>query len=478
MSVKSKSHQSLLTAQISNLLDRMFKRSPIKDSILDGASDFYANQSQVDEINEGFDNREQRAPVKKKNIDVETDRNNFKQQLKSERVERNERMLNTCYEILELTEGDTFEETNRKSAQVLGTIQLLSYTEGSQVAKVNEMHKPLYKAILCLRLLDRLIITDTVNDSYVQHFLGDIRPEEYIKFKELDPEGYKVFTDEVKVAVIIAALVQDIGNYHPDAQTILVGPNEDKDPYRTLELEDRKNLLQINYRETIKFLIDGLGPGNYLGNSKKDRDLFTQQETRKLKFIKGLLKNAINPKDGIGNMLKVPQIYVSIVMSTKPNYNYKLIPKVYQALNQNAERGNCSQLVVDHLYKITGMFPQGFGVTYLALDAAGNSLERYEYAIVNHLYPANPEEPHCRMATRQMSFVGYGTDMVVHKTENLYFAESAKRLASMSKERLLEILEKLVSNYQERSELDLIPRCWHPRDFFTLKEHQKLWNKA
>ncbi|WP_448212627.1 hypothetical protein [Colwellia sp. MEBiC06753] len=470
------SHQSMFTKQVTNLLERMFINSPIKDTIIDGACDFFANQPQVEKITTELNEKLKSKP--KNQAELETELANFQQQLRSERMERHERLTNICYEIIELSEGETFNETVKKSSQLLGTIQLLSPTEGSQVAKTNEYHKPLYKAVLVLRLLDQLILDNAINNTYIQDFLGDITPDKYKEFKALDEAGYQVFVDEVKVALVKAALIQDIGNFHPDAQLILVGANQSKDPFRTLDVDERKELLQINYRETIKYLADGIGAGDYLGNSKKDRDLFKKQELRKLKFIRELLKGAINPKQSLANVIKVPQIYCSIVLSTKPNYKYKLIPKVYQALNQNAERGACSQDVVNCLYKVTGMFPQGFGVTYLALDAAGNSLQRYEYAIVNQLYPNNPEEPHCRIATRQLSFIGYGSDMIVKKTENLYFAESAKRLASMSKKRLQEILEKLVSNYQERAELDLIPRCWHPKDFFSLKENQKLWNRS
>ena len=61
---------------------------------------------------------------------------------------------------------------------------------------------------------------------------------------------------------------------------------------------------------------------------------------------------------------------------------------------------------------------------------------------------------------------------------NLYFAETAKSFSTISKERLNEILELLVSNYNERKQLDLLPRCWQPGEFFELKINQKLWNKV
>lgn len=54
----------------------------------------------------------------------------------------------------------------------------------------------------------------------------------------------------------------------------------------------------------------------------------------------------------------------------------------------------------------------------------------------------------------------------------------AKKIASLSKERLNEILELLSSNYKERQELDLLPRCWHANEFFSVKINQKLWNKV
>lgn len=489
--MNKKIHESILTAQIRTLLQRMFDRSPINDSLLDKAVEFFEGQGSVQEIHDQFAQKQVETETKLENsntkkqasnekvlANIETDKEKFAEQLALEKQTRLAHFHRICDEILELTEGDTFQETNRKSAQVLGTIQLLSPTQGRNVAVVNELHKPLYRAILTLRLFDRLLMDNHVEDTYISGFLGEYQAEQYQQLKELDETLFEAFKIDVKRAVLCASLLQDIGNYHPDAQVILKGKENNLDPFRTLEIEERKKLLQINYRETVRYLVEGLGVARYQGNSKEEREKFNKIEKSKLIFIRSLLKKSIAPKESIGNILKVPQIYASIVLSTKSSYNYKLIPRVFHALEQNAERGNCSARVVAALYKITGMFPQGYGVTNLPLDAHGHSLQRYEYAIVNQLYPENPEEPCCRIATRQLSFISYGSDLVVKKSENLYFKASAKRLARMSKERLLEILEKLVSNYTERAELDLIPRCWHPKDFFTLKDNQKLWNKV
>jgi len=82
------------------------------------------------------------------------------------------------------------------------------------------------------------------------------------------------------------------------------------------------------------------------------------------------------------------------------------------------------------------------------------------------------------MATRSLTFIGYGHDLVVKKTSNLYFVETAKAFSSISKERLNEILELLSSNYLERKKLDLLPRCWQPGEYFSMKTNQKLWNRS
>ena len=486
---KDKAQDSIFTNQIRNLLKRLYVESQIKDSLLDQARDYFTSQETVESIIEEFERKQVsinadiaqgNATAKQQKLlsQLEIERTLEEERQQAEREKRNTIVQNLCEEILELCEGATFEETNRKSAQLLGTIQLLSPMDGSKRIETHEQHKALYKAVLSLRLLDRLILDKKIDDAYVSKVLGDITPEQFQDLSSHCPETYQRYMRDIKFSVIIVALIQDIGNYHPEARAILEGENGDLSPFRMLEVEERKELLQINYRESVKFLTEGIGVTRYMGNSKKERDAFVENEKQKMVFMKRLLRKAVNPQNSIGNILKVPQIYTSIVLSTKENFSYKLIPKVFQALNQNAERGNCSQMVVDSLYQITGMFPQGFGITHIPLDAHGNSLERYEYAIVNDLYPTDPEEPNCRIATRQLCFIGYGSDLVVKKTENTYFKESAERLAKISRERLLEILEKLVSNYTERSELDLIPRCWHAKDFFSIKVNQKLWNRS
>jgi len=451
-------HQTFFTRQVQRLLDKIYGHSSLKDSLIDRAINYFENEEFKPSTDNSTDD-EQRLH-------------------KLECNERHASLSAICCEIIELSEGESFTETNRKSAQLLGTIQLLSYTEGKKVAQHNEKSKALYKAILALRLLDRLIIDGQIVEPNILKYINDCSGEKYLDFANQDMEVAERFIKHIKIPIVMAALLQDIGNYHPQAQEILCGSDGKLSPFRTLELDQRKALLQINYQQTIKYLTDALGKPIFVGNTKAERDSFYADEDEKIKFINMLLKSSVNPKKSIGNVLKVPQIYTSIILSTKTSYNYKLLPQIFQVLNKNAELGACAQGVVDALYKITGMFPQGFGVVYIPQGEFGEQSDGYEYAIVNGLYPHNPKEPLCRMVTRKLAFVGFGHDRTIKENSNLYFAPTAKKLATLSKERLNEILDLLSSNAEERKQLDLLPRCWHAKEYFSVKINQKLWNKV
>jgi hypothetical protein len=403
---------------------------------------------------------------------------NYQESLTSERITRHRFLETIVEEILSLSEGETFEESNRKSAKLLGTIQLLINTESPDVLQQNERSKSLYKAILCLRLLDRLVLDGQIRSPYIAARLSTITPAQYTEFEHYDAEKYLIYYQQVKVPIVMAALLQDIGQFHPDAQFILYGEALDKNPYRTLELHDRKALLNINYQQTMQYLIHGIGVNKYVGDSRKERDAFEKAEKEKLLFIKQLLKSAIKPEKGLGNLLKVPQIYTSIVLSTKPNYNYKLLPQVYQVLYQNAAKGFCYMPVVKALETITGMFPQGYGITFIPTDENGHPFDRFEYAIVTQLYPSEARQALVRTTTRNLTFIIRGVDVVVAEQQNLYFPQTVKSFARITKERLQEILALLASNYKERQQQDVVPRCWHAHEYFSEKNHQNLWNKT
>jgi len=480
--LKNFSGDTKFTTKVKVLLTKIYGPSPLKDSVLERAIAFYdlelLSQGEVKSLNNEIAKLVQIDSDKsnRKLLKLEREQQKNLTMLSAKRNERAQHLQRICRDIFELCEGESLADTKRKSAELLGTMQLLLPTEGSKVAVENERSKPLYRAVLALRLLDQICLKNfSSEDTLVQELMALVA----FDFNELSSgsaEALRQFKDLVKIPVLMAAILQDIGHYHPNAQKIIQGVNGKLDCFRTLELEERKALLQINYRETINYLLNGIGVVNYLGDSVAERGAFDSTQTQILCFVKQLIMSSFQPKLGVGNILKIPQIYTGIVLSTKNNYNYKLLPRVYQALYKNAEAGRCSRQVVDALYQITGDFPQGFGVIYIPNDV--DQGVRYEYAIVTQLYPEKPNEPKCRIASRQLTFIGHGHDLVVKKSNNLYFVETAQECSNISKARLDEILPLLSSNYLERKERDLLPRCWQPGEYFLNIGNQKLWSRA
>lgn len=476
--------KSNFTKAVKALLNRVYDATVVADSLFEQAVIWYGSyaerQQQQQELEQQvflFKNRQTQASkgdqaLIERNLQLaQTECDGFNQLQQDDSLARYQSLRRLCLDILTLSESDTFEETNIQTAKILGTIQLMSPTEGKHVAGSNQKSKHLYKALLSLRLLDRLLLDNNISHPFI------------VKRKQADADlatdsEYRPFRDDVQVPLLMACLLQDIGSCHPDAQLILKGPAGDLDEFRMLENDERTELLKISYRESLNFVVHALGIGVYQGNSKEQRDWYVQNEREKQAFLIFLLKNAIKPEHGVGNLLKIPQIYTSVVLSTKANYSYESLPKVGLVLEKGVEKGIYSSVAVAGLLKITGIFPQGFGVTYIPKDSDRQDLDRYEYAIVTGLYPDEPRTPVCRMVTRNLTYNVSAQGCIVSIENNLYYPTARKKLERISEERLLEILSKLVSNFEERKNMALLPKCWHPQEYFSYTKNQNLWNKA
>ena len=170
-----------------------------------------------------------------------------------------------------------------------------------------------------------------------------------------------------------------------------------------------------------------------------------------------------------------------IEASQKIGYDYYIeesVEKLIFVLEKGVEKGVYSKVAVDALISITGVFPQGFGVTYIPKDSDRQDLDRYEYAIVTGLYPADIRQPVCRMVTRNLTYNVSAQGCIISIENNLYYPHARKKLEKISEERLLEILSKLVSNFEERKNMDLIPKCWFPDEYFSYSKNQNLWNRV
>ncbi|SNY41009.1 hypothetical protein SAMN06297280_0253 [Arsukibacterium tuosuense] len=476
--------KSNFTKAVKALLNRIYDDTVVADSLFEQAALWFATYAEREQQRAEheqqvflFKNRQAQANkgdqalIERNLQQAQNAQEVFDKEQQQNKLSRYESLRLLCLDILMLSESDSFAETNIQTAKILGTIQLMSPTDGKNVAPSNQKSKHLYKALLSLRLLDRLLLDGNISHPFIVN-------RYQASADTASEDEYQPFRDDVQVPLLMAALLQDIGSCHPDAQRILKGPAGELDEFRVLENDERTELLKISYRESLNFVVQAVGIGAYQGNSKEQRDRYLQNEREKQAFLIFLLKNAIKPEHGVGNLLKIPQIYTSVVLSTKANYSYESLPKVGLVLEKGVEKGVYSPVAVAGLLKITGVFPQGFGVTYIPKDSDRQDLDRYEYAIVTGLYPEDPRMPVCRMVTRNLTYNVSAQGCVVSVDNNLYYPAARKKLERISEERLLEILSKLVSNFEERKSMALLPKCWHPDEYFSYTKNQNLWNKA
>jgi len=231
---KKSLHQTHFTGQVQLLIDRIYGRSVLKDSMLDQAIEYFNHQNGNQQVvSAGLEKKEQPA-----------EENESNEPLLSSKIRRLTNLQKICLEIIDLCESEGVTECHRKSAQLLGTIQLLTPTEGSKVAQSNERHKPIYKVVLCLRLLDRLCDDGKITEPFIKEYLAKLSPGQYHSFAAVDPKGYERFLYQIKIPLIMAALLQDIGHYHPDAQRIILGEEGTNDPFALLGIAERKLVLQ------------------------------------------------------------------------------------------------------------------------------------------------------------------------------------------------------------------------------------------
>jgi hypothetical protein len=477
--------ESNYTKSVTTLVKYIKSNTPIKDSLFEQAQLYFETsgedkqarlklQREITNIESSLqeNNKKTNSNMKQKFYAAQLAFKHERSRQQQTRRLRLAKVTDLCTKLLVLCEAGNWQETQVNSAKLLGTLQLLSPGEGAKIAQQNQRFKPAYKAVIAVRLLDKLLIDKKISNHYI-----NLRYQEELRYPEKEGD-LTLFQRGVAIPVLIAALFQDVGLMHPKAQLLLKGEDGTLDEFRVLGKDDRLALLKINHEQTLDYITHGLGMGQYIGNSKQEKEAFDSNEKEKLIFTRTLLVDALKPKLGVGNLIKIPQIYTSVIFSSKQSYNFLELPKAGLVIAKAAERGAISKVIADCLLSIVGHFPQGYGITYIPKDDDRQDMDRYEYAIVTELNPADPYIPRCRIATRNLSFISSGQTISVQVQSNLYFSAAKKKLAKIDPARLEEILRKLVSNFEERKDLDLIPSYWNPYGFFCYKKLQNLWKKA
>ena len=174
MSAQSQNPDSIYTQQVKQLLNQIYPQDNGYGSVFEDASNYYSIsiplEAHIDELNtqlerlDGRDDKEVLAEQLKKQI------SNSKNKLEEERLSRLERLDAVASKIIELCEGDNWQETQELSAKLLGTIMLLTRGPEGKFARVHQRFKPLYKAVLTLRIVDRLLNHDAIAHNYLSKY--------------------------------------------------------------------------------------------------------------------------------------------------------------------------------------------------------------------------------------------------------------------------------------------------------------------
>jgi hypothetical protein len=386
------------------------------------------------------------------------------------RIIRLNNAIDICLDILSLSEGDNYESTQLKSAKFLTTLVLFSPEKGKKNAELHHRLKPAYKAILGLRVLDKLVTDEVIKNAYIM--------KNYNAEKRYEPDAtnFECYTQAVILPILLAAIFQDVGLQHPSLVELLEGNDGNKDRFRLLENQEREEMLALNYQYTLDYLKNGLGCQQAGAEKEQEIAAFDEAEQKRLRFQLGLVLDANSSKRGTSEIIKIPQIYSSVIFSTKRDYQRKNLPTASILIAQLAIKKTLSPRVSDVFVSIVGRFPLGFGITYIAQDQGGNELDFYEYAIVSRLNPPEPTQAICRLVTKKMMFLPYGITGVIKKSQNLHFQAARRKLVKIDPKRLAEVMEKLSHNYRVENNKPLIPYFWEPHEYFFVQGNQNLWS--
>jgi len=370
--------------------------------------------------------------------------------------------------ILRLSEGATGDETLTRSARLLGCLQLTVPSSGRRWRELQFGYKLLYRACLSLRLLEHALQHKLINEPLLQQYFA----------QRQHGNDNCVYRLNVQLPLVIAVMLLDAGQLEPDAVALLIGYAGELDSTRDLGTTERADYLLRCQNATAQLVSTALDLLPYKGNSKQEKQQHQLLELQRLNLIRQLIQQQALPGSLLGNMLKIPQVYSSMVLPGRQRYVYEALPKASLLLKDSVSRGQLSGILVQHFLRITGIFPQGFGIAFTPVKQDSTLPEKYELAIVNQLYPATLSEPRCRIVSRNLQYRRNGHNCSVSIAHNLYFKPARERLAVIPAPRLEEILARLNADWQPGQLRRFIPRCWHPEQFFEKPEHQNLWNNA
>ena len=255
----------------------------------------------------------------------------------------------------------------------------------------NEKNKPLYIAALSACLVKRLIKNSGLeaalgSDYITSRFPTKVEIENGVK--EYNQEQTEVYINEVLTPIITASLIHNIGSYSPDAEAIYQGNR-----YQVLEEEERKVLIKAIHDNTDNYLKYGIGKPSHA--DFEEPELY-QKAVDKYQLIAAILDGYSQSLDPHGNLLRVPMIYSSFMMSTKQKHDFRVSFKAFEILKGGVEKGVVHKEFGEEFLRMVGRYPLGTGIFFISRET-----KMPERAVVTGLNPPKTSSAIVKQLTRR-----------------------------------------------------------------------------
>lgn len=281
---------------------------------------------------------------------------------------------------------------DKDASQFVATMMLRAPLPNDHLrCPANEKNKPIYIAALSACLIKRLVKGNNLDPVLESDYISSRFPtkvEIENGVKEYNPEQTEIYINEVLVPVITACLIHNIGSYSPDAEAIYQGNR-----YQVLEEEDRKALIQAIHNNTDNYLKYGIGKPSH--SDFEEPELY-QKALDKYELIKGILDGYSQSVDPVGNLLRLPMIYSSFMMSTKQQHDFRVSFKAFDILKSGIDKGVVHKEFGEEFLRMVGHYPLGTGIFFISRET-----KMPERAVVTGLNPPKTTSAIVKQLTRR-----------------------------------------------------------------------------
>lgn len=307
-------------------------------------------------------------------------------------------------------------------SQFLGTIVLSTPLPDEKIRCVrNEKFKPIYIAGLMVALFEEIRITHGFKNSYLKQAMEDMFTDPKASFMDIEQnnlsnEEMAAYREEVLKPIAKAALLLSIGSYSPEVEEIFAG-----DRYRLLTPDERTLLVNTIKEKSMMYLKSGIGIPPKRFNTHQEKIDYTEYEKAKLDFMLSFFNEEDRNNTELQRLMKIPVVYSSFMVSTKPDFDYRRIYDAYDTIKKSAVDGELDSQYSKLFLAMVGRFPLGSGIYFLNPET-----EAIEQAIVSSLYPDNPHSPICKQITRRQLKSMMQQEIIIPPANNIFF-ETARQ---------------------------------------------------